>query len=124
MFGWKKIHTSRRNPIKGTLAAGDPSQPPTRWWNHLWLLWFSWEHIVFGVQEEAANGGYRVGYKAGGVAMVYGKVFHDTRFRVRIGHEDCKFFALDAKGKEIHGIKLLAQLSKHDPDCHKDYPLI
>ncbi|HLD61106.1 MAG TPA: hypothetical protein VJA27_03175, partial [Patescibacteria group bacterium] len=55
---WKKIGLH-----EGTPVAGDKSVPPTRWWNHVWLVFFGWKMIVtFRVPKEVAAKGYFVGF--------------------------------------------------------------
>jgi len=97
-MGWTKFDGSK---VHGTLARGDKTMPPTRWWNHLFLLWFKWDKVtVFEVPAGVIP--YRVGYKPEvGPAMLKEDLMSSRRFAVRNGHEDCVFYAVDDTGKEI-----------------------
>lgn len=94
---WTKIEY-----VPGTLVKGDNSAPPTRWWNHLWLAMFGWNMIVtFRVPNEVAAGGYFVGYTPSKGSAWYKKVrCHDEFFSMKVGYEDCVFFALPIDPKQ------------------------
>jgi hypothetical protein len=94
---WKS-YTGR---IEGIILQGDPKVPPTRWWNHLWLVLFVWNEVtILEVPPDAPP--YRVGYApyAGG-QMYQTRLLHKPRFAVRHGHENCRFFAVTADGTEL-----------------------
>jgi len=97
---WKKFDPSA---IKGTKMPGDRDVPPTTWWNVLWLKFFVWKSVAtFKVVSQDAKRGYRLGYKAhDGTCRLLSKVLHDDEIAVRMGREDCTFFAIDADGQEI-----------------------
>ena len=88
---WKKVNV---NDGACTFVQGDKNAPPTRWWNHWWLVLFGWKTIVtFRVPEEVAKAGYYVGYWAfKGPAMCKNERLHDEIFSMKIGHENCRFF--------------------------------
>ena len=88
--------------IQGIKVSGDETAPPTRCWNHLYLLWFGWKHVVvFDVSEEDAQRGYKTGYVPfKGRPMINSVVRHARRFRMRIGHEDCTFCAISADSEK------------------------
>lgn len=112
MIPWSKF--SRK--IEGKLVKGDKTAPPTKWWNYHWLLWFGWKKVaVFKVSDEAAKNGYHVGFKpSAGEAEVHLALCHSRTFKMAIGREDCIFFAIDEKGREVP-LKLLA-VAKKDED--------
>lgn len=102
--------------VVGLEVAGDLAAPPTQWWNHLFLALWGWNTVaVLEVSEEAAKAGYRVGYRSFfGATMLETEVLHARRFRMRIGHEPCTFFALDASGREVP-LLLVERTTKRDP---------
>lgn len=102
--------------VAGLAVAGDLAAPLTRWWNHLFLALWGWKTIVvLEVSEEAAKAGYRVGYRSFfGTTMLGEGVLHTRRFRMRIGHEPCTFFAADASGREVP-LLLVERTTKSDP---------
>ena len=86
--------------VGGILLKGDPKVPATRWWNHLYLLWWVWKDVSV---IEIANAGYKPPYSIGyipfsGKAKVWSEEFRGRRFAVRHGREDCTFFVLDCYG--------------------------
>jgi len=104
MFGWKKFD----GKAVGVKVEGDSNVRPTTFVNRPYMQWFGWKTVaVFRVSAEIAKAGYRWGYiptangLAIGVPMLSVEVFHDKVFRVRVGREDCTFFAVDADGKEV-----------------------
>ncbi|MDQ7814499.1 MAG: hypothetical protein RDU25_01695 [Patescibacteria group bacterium] len=118
-MGWTKFYGSKvhGSTIHGTLAKGDKTMPPTRWWNHLFLLWFKWDKVtVFEVaslnREEKQVAPYRVGYKPQvGPAMLRDDLMTSRRFAVLNGNEDCVFFAVDENGNEVALLEI-EQVSK------------
>lgn len=100
MFNWEIFQGS----ITGTPVDGDLTAPPTRWWNHLFLALWGWRAVaVFKVGEADAAAGYRVGYKpsTGGPAKLKTHASHAPSFRMKVGRDDCTFFAVGPGGKEI-----------------------
>jgi len=110
MMAWVKFNASR---IRGTLAKGDKSVPPTRWWNRRYLQLFCWNKMtVFMVPEGIES--YRVGFKSlTGDAELNEEVLTSRKFAVRNGFEDCIFFAIDRDGREI----TLLELEQTRDDC-------
>jgi len=93
---WKKY----RGNVQGVLVAGDKCAAPTRWWNILFLLTLGWP--MRAVLVNLSFNPVRVGYRdANGKTMLTEEFVHDRTFCVRIGHEDCTFFAVNARGEEI-----------------------
>jgi hypothetical protein len=90
--------------VTGTQITGDLDVPSTgNWLQHLWLLLFVWKTIqVFHVPIEIAEAGYRIGFvPSQGQPQMMSKIVYHPYFRVRIGHEGCTFFAINADGNEI-----------------------
>lgn len=116
---WKKFDATQ---IRGSAVIGDPSAPKTRWWL-LPLLLVVWKkRAVFSVSGLDAMAGYRIGYKpADGPARLNDAIVHQPRFQVRIGREDCTFFAIGPRGYEVP-MNLIAEKDKDDPSL-KPYPL-
>jgi hypothetical protein len=84
----------------GILVEGDPTVPPTTWWNHLILRWFVWKQVV--VFKADAFRTYRVGYRPqSGKSRISSLTIDVLGFAVRIGNEDCTFFAEAINGDEI-----------------------
>lgn len=102
LYGW----VSFTGQAKGRLVEGVSEAPPTRSKvQNLWLKLFGWKRVsVFRVPEEHVRSGYHVGYKpttdvtATSVCML---VSHSREFGMKIGHEDCVFFAVTRLGFEI-----------------------
>jgi hypothetical protein len=119
-MGWKKYVGPE---VRSTLVMGDEGSPPTRWWNHLWLALWGWKTtVVFQVQREAVERGYRVGYRSfDGNSMIEDVVNFDRQFRVKIGHEDCAFFAIMKNGLETP-LSLVARTDVSDAR-HQTVPL-
>lgn len=117
---WKKFDASG---IGGTFVKGDPRVWRTRWWL-LPLLLLVWKkRAVFKVSALDAMAGYRIGYKpAAGPARLRETVTHHLSFQVRIGREDCTFFAIGQRGYEVP-LKLIAEKDKDDPSL-KPHPLL
>lgn len=109
---WKKFDASG---IGGTSVKGDPRVWRTRWWL-LPILVFVWKkRAVFAVSGLDAIYGYRIGYKpAFGPARLNDHHVHESEFQVRIGREDCAFFALTLKGNEVP-LRLVAEKDADDP---------
>ena len=108
----------------GILVKGDPSVPPTRWWNHLYLLWFGWKQVaVFWAPARAMTYfSYRIGYRTcTGEAFIRVKPIQDNCFRMLVGHEDVTFFAVDRSYQEVP-IGLAKVTARDDPTCTR-YPL-
>lgn len=104
-------------PIEGTPIDGDLTQPRTRWWNHLYLALWGWKMtIVFEVNSSDAAIGYQVGYKpsTGGPAQLKTIVSHDKYFRMKLGREDCRFYAIGPEWREIP-LKVVTRTRIDDP---------
>lgn len=100
-MSWKKFQTK----FFGYEIDGDTSMPETRWWNHLWLLWFGWR--VAAVMEVSTDTPYRVGFRDfRGKTMLCDTIMTSKRFRAMIGHEPCHFFAIDEQGYEIELVEI------------------
>lgn len=110
---WKRFQGS----ITGAPVDGDLTQPPTRWWNHFFLARWGWKAVVvFAVDPDDAKAGYRVGYKpsTGGPTMLKSDILHDSSFRMKLGRENCTFFAIGASGQEIP-LQFASLTSVNDP---------
>lgn len=56
----------------GYHVEGDTTVDQTRWWNHLWLVWFGWKTVA--VFEAKTDKAFRVGYQD-----KWGKVYINTK---------------------------------------------
>jgi hypothetical protein len=97
---WKKFDPSA---IKGTSIIGDREVPPTTWWNILWLRFFVWKTAaIFRITSADAERGYCLGSKSiAGTCRLLTDVLHEEEIAVRIGRENCIFFAVGADGRDI-----------------------
>ena len=89
---WERLD---KTVTAGILVPGDKLAPPTRWWNHWFLVLFGWKTVAtFRVGTSIAKNGYSVGYTTDkGVSWQSGETCHDQFFSLKVGHEDCVFFA-------------------------------
>lgn len=120
MFGWKNF-TGR---VEGVQVHGDKEVKPTRWWRHLFLALWGWKTVaVFEVEDpHAAADGYRIGYLPfRGPAKLQERVLVDRCFKMKVGHEDCTFFALNRSGKEI-ALRVIARTERSN-QTYSDVPL-
>lgn len=97
---WKKFDPTA---IRGISIIGDHEVPPTTWWNIHWLKYFVWKTAaIFRISPADAERGYCLGYKAiGGTGRLLTKVLKDQEVAVRVGRENCTFFAIGPEGREI-----------------------
>lgn len=117
---WKKFSKEIKN---GELVKGDKTAPPTRWWNILWLLFFGWKKQAV-LNNVMLGRACRVGYRDfHGKTMLNSEFTYERRFRVRIGHEDCTFFGIDADGKETVLVADEGLYDKDDPRI-QNLPLV
>jgi hypothetical protein len=120
MFGWKTFS----GRVEGVHVHGDKDVKPTRWWRHLFLALWGWKTVaVFEVEDpHAATDGYRIGFVPfNGPAKLRERVCVDRCFRMKIGREDCTFFAVDRSGKEI-ALRVIARTDRNNP-TYTDVPL-
>lgn len=102
LYGW----VSFTGQASGTLIKGVQDSSPTKnKLQNLWLKFFGWKQgAYFQVAPEQAEAGYYVGYipqlcvTATSVSL---RKCHERKFMLKIGREDCRFFAVDLQGKEI-----------------------
>ncbi len=88
--------------IKGRFMFGDGDVPPTHAWNVWVLRTFFWKWTVFRVPFNEARRGYQVGFIPDqGMPQVKDEVGHSSHFAMRIGRENCTFFAIRPDGSEI-----------------------
>jgi hypothetical protein len=113
-MSWKKIDASK---FACTKVTGDARAPRTRLWLLPLLVLFLWKkRAVLQVSTLDALPGYRVGYRpSSGPARVGSRTIYDKRFAVRIGREDCEFFAIGPTGHEIP-LKIVQEVDKTDLD--------
>ena len=115
---WEKFH----GKVSGVIVSGDHSVAPTRWWNHLYLLWFRWKKVTV-LRVPSYQDGYHLGYVPfKGSARLQSQVLTHKLIRVRNGYEDCIFFATNAKGEEVK-IEVVIQTNMDD-QSYKDVPLL
>jgi len=87
---------------KGVHIPGDKSVPETKWWNHLWLLWSGWKTVAVLRSTADPAIGWKIGFRDfRGNQQIRDEFIHDECVRVKLGREDCTFFALSASGEEI-----------------------
>lgn len=109
---WKKF--KGRKP-EGVLIPGDPTAPPTTWWNHLWLALFGWKLTTVFSLPQMPGEGYHIGYIPDDGQPVYNTSrLMSPSFRVRNGREECVFFAVDRDGNEVP-LKFKAQADRDEP---------
>lgn len=120
MFGWNKF----TGQVEGVQVHGDKDVKPTRWWRHLFLALWGWKTIVVLEVDDphAAADGYRIGYVPfRGPAKLKDRVLVDRCFRMKVGREDCTFFAVNRFGKEV-ALRVIARTGKDNP-TYWDLPL-
>ena len=110
-----------RVPDRAVWIPGDPVAIPTQWWNHFYLD--NWTTLqVFELSPQDARGGYRVGAIIFNLqALIETHISYERRFCVRIGHEECGFFALASDGRELP-LMPIARTTRRDPQ-YLDAPL-
>lgn len=108
---WRKF---KGETPQGILTSGDPAVPPTTRWNHLCLLFFVWKRATIFRVSRMPDDGFHVGYiPQGGVPMYNTTIMTELNFRVKNGHEDCIFFAIDRRGNELE-LKFVRQVNISD----------
>jgi hypothetical protein len=110
---WKKIDASK---IKGTIVYGDKRVPKTRWWLLPLLFLFIWKkRVVLSVAPVDVPRGFRLGYKPEvGPSRLSERLITAKRFQVRVGRENCTFFALSPEGHEVP-LRLAGETDRSDP---------
>lgn len=117
MASWKKVQMN----VRGQMVEGDESMPHTRWWNHLWLLFFWWRQVV--VIEALTTKLYRVGFRDfRGKMMLCDQKMTSLRFRAKIGREPCLFFAIDEQDHEVE-LEVITRVHKKNMR-YADVPMI
>jgi hypothetical protein len=95
---------------KGVLVRGDPNVASTNLLNWAYMVHMGgWKTAaVFRVAPTDAICGYRIGYRPSnpdqwiiGKERILAELHTSELFRVRIGREDCTFYAVGRDGKEI-----------------------
>lgn len=114
MFSWKR-YEQHINSNLTVFSRGDRSVPPTRWWNHWYLLLTkAWKRaIVIEVEPNHGNPHaiFAIGYDpVKGAAMCRPLNRMTTKVAFRVGFEPCCFFALDSEGKQIP-LRVVAELT-------------
>ncbi len=102
IFGWVAFtgHT------EGTLIKGiEKASPTSSLLKNVWLKFFGWKvGAYFRVSEEAARKGYYVGYRPFpdySTASICMTRCYERKFMMKIGHEDCRFFAVNLDRNEV-----------------------
>lgn len=130
---WKRSDGGKS--CNGRTVEGDTTVPPTRWWNHWWLVWRGWSTVaVFEVKTDKA---FRVGYRdAWATAYIntdllnvpvtgarpLGRTTRWPHFNLLVGFEDCTFFAVDEDGNEVP-ITLIKRTPRKDITFNDGYRL-
>ncbi len=90
--------------VTGVRIEGDTNASPTRWWNHIYLALWGWKKCAaLKLKDPAlAETGYRVGYISfSGEAHICSKIQTSYGVRMKVGHENVTFFAVDRNNTEI-----------------------
>jgi len=99
-------------PPTGVLIVGDNSTAPTEWWSHILNTYEA--TAVFSVPPRQAVEGYHLACTVfNGESFLQKRISHDPFFQVRVGREDCRFFALDQDSLPVE-ITLVARSTKGD----------
>ena len=117
---WHQYHGS----AKGARVEGDPGAPKTRWWNAWILRRYFWKKVaILRPQIPLGTTHYRIGFRtASGQASIMDRMVTGVQFAMRIGHEDCTFFALSRT--DGHEIPLrVVTTTRLDDSHHQDTPL-
>ena len=87
---------------KGTPVRGDANVAATKWWNHPWLVLFGWTTVAVLRPETAPSEDWYIGYRdfTGKQHLRMTPIFASA-VRMKIGREDCTFFAVTKDKKEI-----------------------
>lgn len=118
-INWHPYHSGAR----GTKVPGDPNVPAT-WRRFTWFFRrFLWKKAVVLRPEVPPDTRYRIGFRnAWGDAFVADQMSVHERFAMRIGREECTFFALNrSDGIEV-SLHVVATTRLDDPH-YKDVPL-
>lgn len=116
---WHPYHGGAR----GTKVPGDPTVLATRRWLTWFFRRFVWKKAVILRPEIKADTRYRIGFRnAWGDAFVMDRMSVDARFALRIGREECTFFALNRSGETEVPLHIVATTRLDDPH-YKDVPL-
>jgi hypothetical protein len=116
---WHPYHGGAR----GTKVSGDP----TTWKTRRWLMWllrrFVWKKAVVLRPEVKMGTRYRIGFRnAWGDAFVADQMSADQQFAMRLGHEECTFFAINRHGEVEIPLHVVATTRINDPH-YRDIPL-
>ena len=116
---WHPYHGGAR----GTKVPGDPTVPATRWWNAWFLRRFRWKKVVVFAPQAPPHTAYRIGFRdAWGNAFVLDRMATDAQFAMRLGHEECTFFALSRHGETEIPLRGVAVTRLDDPH-YRNTPL-
>lgn len=118
MYGW----ITSTCDAKGQLVQGDTrTRPITNWLVNLWLKIFGWKTgVYFTVDTETAREGFYVGYRhfPNYESKLSLATCHDEKVMFKLGREDCRFFAVDRRGKEVP-MKLYGTFPVADNTIHQ-----
>lgn len=123
-MAWKRYIA----PVRGIKVQGDKKAPPTRWWNHLWLVLFGWKTVVVFTGSVPIKLGLTCGFKVG-YRDFHGRAYISTGsvkaegFKMLIGHEDCTFFAVTSDTLEEIELVNAARVARNHPGW-KHLPLL
>lgn len=112
-----------RGGARGTKVPGDP----TTWRTRQWLTWFFrrfvWKKAVVLRPEVQSGTHYRIGFRnAWGDAFVADQMSAGARFAMRLGYEECVFFALNRQDEAEIPLHVVATTRIDDPH-YKDVSL-
>lgn len=106
VYTWSQTWKPYTSHVDVDAIEGDPSAPPTRWWNE-WLLDSRGRDMT--VIFEASEENFYPGYKAPGkVARVSSRALYEKRFRMKLPREYRAFFGINLEGKRIR-LKMIAR---------------
>ena len=97
---WKRFLGKIENPIT---IVGDPSTPATKWYNHWWLILFGWKTTIqITVADKYYTTGWKIGFRDFNGRCWIGQRTLYSAVRVKVGRENCEWFAFDKNGQWIN----------------------
>jgi hypothetical protein len=113
---------------KGLMVEGDKTVAKTNVFTHLFLLLWGWKTVVV-FQDATPNQlglacGFKVGYRDfKGRSNLGQETVKANGFRMKIGYEDCAFFAVTSDTLQEIPLKVTLRTTKNDANWN-DFPLL
>lgn len=125
-YTWHTYHGS----ATGTRIPGDPNVLPTNPWYarflplYAWALRrFLWKKVIVFQPQVSAGTAYRIGFRTSDdQAFVMDHMVTDAAFAMRVGREDCTFFALSRTDGQEVSLRVVATTRLDEHKLH-DIPL-